>query len=166
MTSAGARTLAADGYRFVETVESRADDFDRQGHANNAAIVRWFNDMRIAYVHGRVGDWWSGEIVAQGYVIAARELHVQYESEGLPRERFVGGMKYVRREGKNAVLEQRIVELETGRPVARAWVVQLLVQGGTVVDWPERYFEAVAAIEGRQIERRPRGPIHPFGPPV
>ena len=162
----GARaTLAEDGYRFVEDVPTRTDDFDQQGHLNNAATVRLFNDLRVAYVRGRIGTWWLDAIRTQGYVIAARELHVLYESEGRPGEEFIGAMKYVRREGKAAVLEQRIVECSTGRPIARAWVVQLLVQAGAVVDWPDEYFDAVAAIEGHVIETRPRGRAVAFGPP-
>ncbi len=165
MSADGYAALAADGYRFVEPVVPDADDFDGQGHLNNAAIVRLFNDMRISYILVRVGAWWPEEILAHRYVVAASELHVKYDSEGLPGEQFVGGMKYVRREGKAAILEQRVVEATTGRSVARAWVVQLLVQDGAVVEWPERYFAAVAEIEGREIEQRPRGVVRLFGPP-
>jgi len=163
--NAGAGELEADGYRVVDPVVTLPDDYDRQGHLNNAAIVRMLNDMRMAYVFSHVGSWWGDEIGAQGYVVAARELHVLYESEGLPGEHFVGGMKYVRREGKAAILEQRIVEAEHGRAVARAWVVQLLVQRGTVVEWPERFFDVVAKIEGRAIPVRPRGAVRAWGPP-
>ncbi|MCU1465804.1 MAG: hypothetical protein JWM72_1732 [Actinomycetia bacterium] len=161
----GARVLDADGYRAIDRVATRADDFDTQGHLNNAATVRLFNDMRVAYVHGRIGPWWPEEIRANGLVIAAREVHVLYESEGLPRDELVGGMKYVGREGKSAVLEQRIVEATTGRPIARAWVVQLLVQAGSVVEWPARYFERVAEIEGAPIPARPRRVGPAWGPP-
>jgi acyl-CoA thioesterase FadM len=163
--STGARELEADGYRVVDPVVTRADDFDAQGHLNNAATVRLFNDLRIAYVHGRVGAWWSDSIRANAFVIAAREVHVLYESEGRPGEEFVGGMKYVGRDGKAAVLEQRIVEATTGRAVARAWVVQLLVQHGLVVEWPERYFDRVAEIEGRPVAAAPRSRPRPWGPP-
>ncbi len=161
---AGAAVLYDDGYRFVVPVPTTPIDFDSQGHLNNAAVARLLNDMRVAYVHGRVGAWWGEEIRRGGYVVAARELHVLYESEGFPGEQFTGAMRYVRREGKAAVLEQRLVESRTGRALARAWVVQLLVQQGTVVEWPERYFEVVAEIEGRPIERRPRTAVA-WGPP-
>src|SRR5262245_50781811 len=128
--TAGASVLAADDYRFVCVVEPRADDFDAQSHLNNAATVRLFNDLRIAYVHGEVGAWWPDAIRANGYVIAARELHVLYESEGLPGESFVGGMKYVARDGKGAVLEQRMLEAASGRPMAGPWYVRMLVRAG------------------------------------
>ncbi len=62
------------------------------------------------------------------------------------------------------MLEQRIVEAGAGRPIARAWVVQLLVRQGKVVDWPARYFERVAEIEGRVLPARPRSVPEPWGP--
>jgi len=163
--SVGARVLVADGYRAVAPIATGAADFDTQGHLNNAATVRLFNDMRVAYVHGRIGAWWPEAIQASNYVIAAREVHVLYESEGMPGEQFVGGMRYVGREGKSAVLEQRIVEAAAGRAIARAWVVQLLVQHGAVVEWPARYFERVAEIEGHELPVRPRSTPTPWGPP-
>jgi acyl-CoA thioesterase FadM len=162
--SAGRDVLVADGYRFVYPVSPRADDFDAQSHLNNAATVRLLNDLRIDYVNGEIGAWWPEVLRANGYVVAARELHVLYESEGLPGESFVGGMKYVTRDGKAAVLEQRIVEAASGRPIARAWVVQLLVCEGAVVDWPERFFERVSEIEGRPMPARPRSTAAPWGP--
>ncbi len=158
--------LRADGYRFVEPVRVAEGDFDQQGHLNNASIVRFFNDLRIGYVHGRVGAWWTDMIRERGYVIAARELHVLYESEGLPGEAFLGAMKYVGRDGKAAVLEERIVEEATARSVSRAWVVQLLVQRGTVVDWPQEFFDAVGAIEGRELPARARRAPVAWGPPA
>jgi hypothetical protein len=98
-------------------------------------------------------------------LIAARELHVLYESEGLPSESFVGGMKYVARDGKAAVLEQRIVQAVSGRSIARAWVVQLLLQDGTVVDWPDRFFDRVCEIERKPLPAQPRSATRPWGPP-
>jgi acyl-CoA thioesterase FadM len=163
VTNEGERVLCDDGYRFVIPIEPASDDFDQQGHLNNAATVKLFNDLRVAYVRGEVGFEWVETLRRDALVVAARELHVLYESEGLPGERFVGGMRYVRREGKATVLEERLVETTTGRPVARAWVVQLLVQNGTVVDWPDLFFERVAVIEGRAIPTGPRRHT-PWGP--
>jgi acyl-CoA thioesterase FadM len=162
----GADALRAEGYRFVIDVEPVPTDFDAQGHLNNAATVRLFNDIRIGYVRGEVGDAWVEILRREQLVVAAREVHVLYESEGLPGEEFVGALRYVRRDGKAAVLEQRLVEASTGRAVARAWVVQLLVQGGVVVEWPESYFARVAEIDGREIPAGPRRPVESWGPPA
>jgi acyl-CoA thioesterase FadM len=157
--------LAREGYRHVRTVPATDADFDRQGHLNNAATVRIFNDARIAYVRDAIGDWWVDAIDAQRYVIAARELHVLYESEGLPGETFLAAMRYRRREGKALILEQRLLEAGSCRPIARAWVVQLLVQDGTVVEWPARYVARVEEVEQCSLPFRPRGNVTPWGPP-
>jgi len=161
----GAEELARDGYRHIEAVVPDASDYDGQAHLNNASIVRFFNDLRISYVTDCIGAWWLERLRGDDYVVAAREVHVLYESEGQPGEQYLGAMKYLRREGKAAILEQRMVEATTGRAVARAWVVQLLVQRGTVVAWPDEYFDAVARMEGHEIERRRRRADLSFGPP-
>ena len=161
----GERVLRDDGYRFVVPVVPIESDFDAQGHLNNAATVRLFNDLRIAYVQGEVGFEWVELLRRDTIVVAAKEVHVLYESEGFPGESFVGAMRYVRREGKASILEERIVEATTARPVARAWVVQLLVQDGAVIDWPDIYFARVAEIDGRETPRELRRHT-PWGPPA
>ena len=100
--ASGADALRAEGYRFVIDVEPEPIDFDGQGHLNNAATVRLFNDLRVAYVRGEVGSTWIDILQNDQLVVAARELHVLYESEGMPGESFVGAMRYLRREGKAA----------------------------------------------------------------
>jgi acyl-CoA thioesterase FadM len=157
--------LAADGYRFVADVPTTEHDYDLQGHLNNAAIVRLFNDLRIAYVQVVAGDWWPEMLQARGNVVVARELHVLYESEAVPGEELAGALRYAHRNGKAAIVEQRIVERVTGRPIARAWVVQLLACDGRAIDWPDEYFAAVEAFEGRTVERRARRGAPPWGPP-
>jgi len=118
------------------------------------------------YVREGIGAVFLEAIHRDQLVVAAKEVHVLYETEGFPGESFVGAVRYVRREGKAAVLEQRLVEAATGRAVARAWVLQLLVQRGAVIDWPDTYFSRVAAIEGREIPRGPRRPAVEWGPPA
>jgi acyl-CoA thioesterase FadM len=153
--STGEAALAEAGYRFVVAVEPKSSDFDAQGHLNNAAIVRIFNDIRIAYIHQRIGERWGNHLRAEGLVVVAREVHVLYESEGLPAEQYLGAMRYCHREGRGAIIEQRLVEATSARAVARCWVVQLLARGGRVAEWPDFYFELVAAVEGRELEQRP-----------
>jgi acyl-CoA thioesterase FadM len=153
--SSGVTALHDEGYRFVIPITPGSADFDAQGHLNNAAIVRIFNDIRIAYIQQHIGDRWRAHLLASRLVVVARELHVLYESEGLPGDEFVGAMRYVRREGRGAIIEQRLIAAAAARPVARAWVVQLLARDGSVADWPDFYFGLVAEAEGREIEQRP-----------
>ena len=129
--------MHADGFRFVTDAVPIPSDFDAQGHLNNASTVRLFNDLRGMYVRDGIGPVFLEALRTDQLVVAAKEVHVLYESEGFPGESFVGAVRYVRREGKAAILEQRLVEASTGRAVARAWVLQLLVQRGAVIDWPD-----------------------------
>ncbi len=99
-----------------------------------------------------------------GFVVAAREVHVLYESEGLPGESFVGAMRYVRREGKAAVLEQRLVEAATGAS-GRAGVGRAAARAGRHRRRLARpYFARVAEIEGREIPTRPAPARRGVGP--
>ncbi len=162
--SPAAVVLHDEGYRFVLPIAPEPTDFDAQGHLNNASIVRIFNDIRVAYVQDRVGHAWRAHLSAERIVVVARELHVLYESEGLPSERYVGAMRYVRREGRAAIIEQRLVEAGSARAIARAWVVQLLARDGSAVAFPDFYFALVAEIEGREIEQLP-SVRRAWGPP-
>jgi hypothetical protein len=69
----------------------------------------------------------------------------------------------VRREGRAAIIEERLVEASAARAVADGWFVQLLAREGRVVDWPDFYFDLVAAVEGHEIEPRPSN-RRPWGP--
>jgi acyl-CoA thioesterase FadM len=149
------RALHDEGYGFVTPIDPQPSDFDAQGHLNNASIGRIFNDVRIAYIQRHLGERWRDFLRAEGIVVVAREVHLLYESEGLPSEEYVGAMRYVRREGRAAIIEERLIEATTGRAVARAWVVQLLVRDGEVAEWPDFYFAVVAEAEGHAIEQRP-----------
>jgi acyl-CoA thioesterase FadM len=142
------------------------DDFDGQGHLNNAAVARHCNDLRIAYVVSNLGDVWIDWLRASGSIVAAREVHLSYESEGFPTESFIGAMRVLRRDGKAKIIEQRVIEAITGRVVARAWVVQLLVRDGKAVEWPDFYWPLVEAAEARPIPRHHSASRAPFGPPV
>ena len=151
------------GYRLYFDVELQPHHYDGQGHLNNAATAQLFNDMRISYIRKVAGLWWSEYLRSNEVVVAVRETHFSYESEGFPGEVFRGAMRYLRREGKGALFEQCMCEVATGRVVARAWGVQLVVQRGRVVDWPDEYFERIALAQGASIECRTK-PDRDWGP--
>ena len=55
----GTEILRSDGYCVIGDVAVTPDHYDAQGHLNNAAIGRLFNDMRISYILETVGMWWG-----------------------------------------------------------------------------------------------------------
>ena len=164
VASAGVDVLRAEGFRVLFDVESVPEDADRyQDHLNNSAPVRMFNELRMAYVAAHLAPDWPRYVRRSGRTVVVRELHVQYESEGWLDEGFVGATRWVARRAKAGLVEQRLVETTTGRPFARAWVVQLLVGADGVEAFPEWFWDAVAEVEGAPVpewpsERRPWGP--------
>ncbi len=61
-------------------------------------------------------------------------------------------------------MEQRLVEATTARPLARAWIVQLLVGADGVEAFPDWFWEAVAELEGAPVPEWD-APRTPWGPP-
>jgi len=165
--SAGADALLADGFTIRFDVDPVDSDRDRyQDHLNNTAATRMFNELRIAYVAANLAPRWPKYIRAEGLAVVVRELHVLYESEGWMHERYVGGMRVAQRRGKAAVLEQRLVEADAGRPLARAWIVQLLVGAdGRVAVWPDWFFDVVGEAQGGPVPVRDDTGRAPWGPP-
>jgi len=163
--SPGTSALHDDGYPVVFDVETLEDDRDEyQDHLNNTAAVRIFNELRIAYVAARYAPDWPRYVRRAGLTVVVRELHVAYESEGWMHEGYVGATRVAQRRGRAVVLEQRLVEAAGARPLARAWILQLLVGADGVADWPDWYFDLVAEVQGAPV---PDVPVTrpPWGPP-
>jgi acyl-CoA thioesterase FadM len=165
--SPGVATLRADGFAAAFDVEPLDTDRDEyQDHLNNTAVVRMFNELRIAYVAARFAPRWPRHVRREGLTVAVRELHVLYESEGWMHERYVGATRVTQRRDKAAVVEQRLVEASTARPLARAWVLQLLVGGdGRVTEWPGFFWEMVLAVQGAPVHTVPDPTRPSWGPP-
>jgi acyl-CoA thioesterase FadM len=165
--SAGVDALRADGFRVVLDVESIPSDADAyQDHLNNHAAVRMFNELRIAYVAAELAPDWPRFIRRNGSTVVVRELHVEYQSEGRMHERFVGATRWGGRRGKSGLVEQRLVEATTGRPLARAWVVQLYVGPDGVEAFPEWLWDRIGEVEGAPIPTLDATARRTWGPPA
>jgi acyl-CoA thioesterase FadM len=164
--SAGVEALRAEGFRVVFDVEPvEADREEYQDHLNNTAAVRMFNELRIAYVATHLTPDWVRYVRREGRTVVVREIHAQYESEGWMHERYVGAVRWSERRGKAGLVEQRLVEAATARPLARAWVVQLLVTPDGVASFPDWFWDQVAEIEGGPIPATDGASRAPWGPP-
>ena len=164
--SPGTHALHTDGYPVLFDVEALDTDRDEyQDHLNNAAAVRMFNELRTAYIAARYAPDWPRFVRREGLAIVVRELHVAYESEGWMHERYVGATRVAQRRGKAVVLEQRLVEASTARPLARSWILQLLVGADGVIDWPAWYLDLVAEVQGSPVLEVP-ATRPPWGPPT
>ena len=150
-------TLDDDRWRFVVPVVARESFFDWQTHLNNSAAVKLLENARIYYITDGLGDDVRVRIADES-VMAVRELHVVYESEGMPHEQFVCAVRAASRTAKAFTLDQELREAETGRVIVRATVVMLMVdpKTGRVVDIPDWFWDPVERLEGRVIPVAPR----------
>jgi acyl-CoA thioesterase FadM len=164
--SAGVDALRTEGFRAVFDVDPVDADRDRyQDHLNNTAAIRMFNELRTAYVAAFLAPDWVRFVRRNGRTVVVREMHALYESEGWMHERYVGAVRWAERRGKAGLVEQRLVEATTARPVARAWVVQLLVAPDGVQPFPDWFWDLVAAVEGAPVPEQPSSARAPWGPP-
>ena len=167
LPSPGLDVLRADGYTVVFDVDPIEEDRDVwQDHLRNTAVARMLNELRMAYVAGHLTPDWPRFVRRGGFAVVVRELHVRYDREGWMHERYVGGTRVAQRRGKAAIVEQALVEAESGRSLAQAWVVQLLVgPDGRVADWPDWYWDTVEVVEGRPVVEIDDAPRLAWGPP-
>ena len=159
---------SAEGYRFVVPVTLAPEHIDGQGHLNNAAVARILNDLRVAYIGAGPGSR-SGEYLRDPVhrrTVVVRELHVAYDREATIDDDLAGCVRVSARDGKAKIVEQRVLDVRRDLVVARAWVVQLFVEDGAVVEFPDFYWDAITTAEGRVIPREPRGDPVRFGPPT
>ncbi len=154
-----------EGYYFVEPVVLTPEHIDHQGHLNNAAVARILNDLRIAYIFSGPGERWRDHLRTETLTVVVRELHIAYDREATIDDRLVGCVRVSARRGKAKIVEQRIVDAARDLTVARSWAVQLLVRSGVVVEFPDFYWDAVAAVERRVIPAEPRAAVTEWGPP-
>ena len=162
--SAGERVLRDDGYRFVVPIATVADDFDAQGHLNNAATVRLFNDLRVAYVRGEVGFDGSRPCAATRSWSRPRKCTCCTRRRVSRASRSSAGCATSAARARPPCSRNGWSRRRPGGRSRVRWVVQLLVQDGSVVEWPDLYFVRVAEIEGREIPVEPRRHT-PWGPP-
>lgn len=156
-----------DGYRYVVPVVLTPEHIDGQGHLNNAAVARIFNELRVAYIGAGPGPRWGEYLRGEGLrrTVVVRELHIAYDREATIDDELVGCVRVAARRGKAKIVEQCLVDRPRDLAVARAWAVQLFVEEGEVRPFPDFYWDAIAAVEGRVIPPEPRGPDVPWGPP-
>ena len=134
-SSVGAEALRADGYRFVVDVEPDAGRLRRAGPpqqrrrpfaSSTTSAASYVRDERRADVRRR------SLARPTGCVVAARELHVAATSRrGMPGERSSAACAIVAAGGQGRSSSSSAwSRRRPGARVARAWVLQLLVQDG------------------------------------
>jgi acyl-CoA thioesterase FadM len=145
-----------DGYPLVTVVDVPATAYDEQGHLNNVAVLKLFEQLRRRYMletgHLR------REMLPPGMVVGVREMVCSYVTEALPSEELHGGCRVLGR-SRRAYLFDEVLAAEE-RVVARARVLECVVDrgAGRAIEIPAEFWAIFEKIEGREM---PPGPL-PF----
>lgn len=143
-------TLLA-GYPVAMKVDPRPEHYDTQGHLNNVAAIRIFQDIRVIYMRDRVGRR-RLNLLPREYVIGVRELVTSYLTEARPGEQLYAGCRVLGRSRRSWCFDEVITTAD--RVVARLRLIECAISEGKAIEVPAALWAAVEAVEGRDLPVR------------
>jgi acyl-CoA thioesterase FadM len=145
-----------DGYPLETVVDVPESGYDEQGHLNNVAVLRLFEQLRRKYMM-KTGHL-RREVLPEGLVIGVREMVCSYVTEAMPSEELHGGCRVLGRSRRAYLFDE--VLAAGNRVVARARVLECVIDrnAGRAVEIPADFWAIFERMEGRSM---PPGPL-PF----
>jgi acyl-CoA thioester hydrolase len=135
-------------FRFSYPIEIRYGDLDPQGHVNNAKYLTYFEQARIAYVI-ELGLFRKDQSFMEIGVILA-DVHITYLAPVHFGEQIKVGVHAAKMGNKSMTWEQNIVDIETGKELARGEVVLVTYdyKEEKTIPIPEEWREKICKFEG------------------
>jgi acyl-CoA thioester hydrolase len=110
-------------YKFFHPIEVRYGDLDPQGHVNNAKYLTYFEQARVHYFI-QLGLFSRDQSFMEiGVVIA--DIHITYRAPTHYDNNIKVGVKTIKLGGKSIVLEQCVMDADTGKIMASGTVVMV-----------------------------------------
>jgi acyl-CoA thioesterase FadM len=136
-------------FPYVRPVTVTPADGDVQGHLNNVAAVRLFQDLRVQFVLERLAP--GAVALYDDVVVVVADQHVHYASQGSLDETYTGGLRVLGRTDKAYCYDEILWAGE--RVVARCRLVELFVSRSTgrVMTLPDEFVERLSAAAGRSV---------------
>ena len=138
-------------YKFFHPIEVRYGDLDPQGHVNNAKYLTYFEQARVHYLI-QLGLFSRDQSFMEiGVVIA--DIHIAYHAPTHYQDNIKVGVKTIKLGGKSIVLEQCVMDADTGKMMASGKVVMVtfdykdLKSIPVPVEWKKKFSE----FEGLQV---------------
>ena len=138
-------------YKFFHPIEVRYGDLDPQGHVNNAKYLTYFEQARVHYLI-QLGLFSRDQSFMEiGVVIA--DIHIAYHAPTHYQDNIKVGVKTIKLGGKSIVLEQCVMDADTGKIMAEGKVVMVtfdykeLKSIPVPVEWKKKFSE----FEGLQV---------------
>jgi acyl-CoA thioester hydrolase len=134
-------------YKFFYPVEVRYGDLDPQGHVNNAKYLTYFEHART-YYRRQLGLFSEEQSFLDIGVILA-DIHITFKAPIQWGRKLKVGVRTVEMRNKSLILEQCIVDAETGDVYATGEIVQVAYdyhQGLTILI-PDEWREKISSFE-------------------
>lgn len=137
-------------YRFYHPIQVRYGDLDPQGHVNNARILTYMEQARIAYLQ-ELKLWDGQSFLDLGLIVA--DVHVSYLAPVFLNQPVRVGLRVTRLGNKSLTFENTVENAATQAALAKGETVMVAFdyhQDASIPvpdDWREKIarFEAIPA---------------------
>ena len=139
-------------FRFYHPVEVRYGDLDPQGHVNNAKHLTYFEQARIAYLV-ELGLFTKDQSFMKIGVILA-DVHITYLEPVYFGQTIKVGVHAAELKNKSMKWEQNIVDVESGREIAKGEVVMVTYDyhEEKTIPIPQEWREKITLYEASVVE--------------
>ena len=138
-------------FRFYHPIEVRYGDLDPQGHVNNAKYLTYFEQARIAYWID-MGFFTTDQSFMEIGVILA-DVHLTYLAPVYFGQKIKVGVHVARLGNKSMTWEQNVVNVESGKELARAEIVIVAYdyRQEKTIPIPQEWREKIVEFEGLKL---------------
>lgn len=138
-------------FRFYHPVEVRYGDLDPQGHVNNAKHLTYFEQARIAYLM-ELGLFTNDQSFMEIGVILA-DVHITYLEPIYFGQNIKVGVHIVELRNKSMTWEQNIVDVESGREIAKGEVIMVTYDyhQEKTIPIPQEWRDKISTFEGLNV---------------
>ena len=138
-------------FRFYHPVEVRYGDLDPQGHVNNAKHLTYFEQARIAYLM-ELGLFTNDQSFMEIGVILA-DVHITYLEPIYFGQNIKVGVHIVELRNKSMTWEQNIVDVESGREIAKGEVIMVTYdyRQEKTIPIPQEWRDKISTFEGLNV---------------
>jgi acyl-CoA thioester hydrolase len=138
-------------FRFYHPIEVRYGDLDPQGHVNNAKYLTYFEQARIAYWID-MGFFTTDQSFMEIGVILA-DVHLTYLAPVYFGQKIKVGVHVARLGNKSMTWEQNVVDVESGKELAKAEIVIVAYdyRQEKTIPIPQEWREKIVEFEGLKL---------------
>jgi acyl-CoA thioester hydrolase len=138
-------------FHFYHPIEVRYGDLDPQGHVNNAKHLTYFEQARVHYMI-ELGLFTKDQSFMQIGVIVA-DVHIAYLEPIYFGQSIKVGVRAAKLGIKSMTWEQKIVDADTGRELAKGEVVIVPYdyRNEKTISIPREWREKITAFEGLNV---------------